>query len=102
MTNLQFQYNILSPKSPIGYRNFSLQFGQIISLEVTANPHLKQVVGCISPSGAPQARQLLSPTGFAEPQYSQAMRVSRSDKAWDAPSVTTVRSMIFHTCSLSC
>lgn len=81
MTSLQFQYNILTPKAPIGYRNFWLQFGQIISLEETANPHLGHAVGCISPSGAPQARQLPSPTGFADPQYSQAMRVSRSDKA---------------------
>jgi len=67
-----------------------------------ANPQLGQAVGCTSPSGAPQAIQEPSPTGLAAPQYSQVIRLSRSDSSCEAPRIAEVRLMVCHTLSFNC
>src|SRR5436190_727538 len=69
---------------------------------LTTNPQLEHVVGCASPTGAPQAMQLPEPNGLAVPQNSQVMRVNRSESAYEAPSVITDWSITFHILSLSC
>ena len=55
------------------------QLGQFISLSSTTNPQFEQVFGWDLPNGAPHEMHAPSPTGFAVPQYSQAMRFNRSE-----------------------
>lgn len=62
-----------------------LQFGHMLSFWLTTKPQLGQVVGCTSPSGAPQARQRLAPVSLAVWQYGQTMRANRAERAWPVP-----------------
>ena len=78
------------------------QLGQTRSSARRAKPHSAHVVGWEAPRGAPQAMQWGSPTGLGVMQYSHTSRRRRSERAWEAPRASAVRSTVCQTLSFNC